>query len=57
LYFIFYINDADENDLFMKFTLFTLREVVDKCLFFLYLMYANRFRRWFPIEKRKDSST
>ena len=33
----------DENNLFMKFTWFTLVEVVDKCLFFLYLMYANRF--------------
>ena len=32
-----------ENSLFMKFTLFTLLEVVDKCIIFLYLMYANRF--------------
>ena len=47
-----------ENNLFMKFTSFTLLEVVDKCLVFLYLMYANRFHDgWFPIEKRKDSST
>ena len=47
----------DENNLFMKFTSFTLLEVVDKSLVFLYLMYANRFHKWFPIEKRKDSST
>ena len=47
----------DENSLFMKFTLFTFLEVVDKCLVFIYLMYANRFREWFRIEKRKDSST
>ena len=53
LYFIFYINDADENNLFMKFTLFTLLEVVDKCLVFIYLMYANRFHKWFLIEKKK----
>ena len=32
-----------ENSLFMKFTSFTLLEVVDKCLVFIYLMYANRF--------------
>ena len=47
----------NENSLFMKFTSFTLLEVVDKCLVFIYLMYANRFHKWFPIEKRKDSST
>lgn len=46
----------NENNLFMKFTLFTLLEVVDKCLVFIYLMYANRFHKWFRIEKRKDSS-
>ena len=38
----------DENNLFMKFTWFTLVEVVDKCLFFLYLMYANRFHNVVP---------
>ena len=43
----------DENNLFMKFTLFTLLEVVDKCLIFIYLMYANRFHKWFLIEKKK----
>ena len=52
-----FLNDVNENNLFMKFTSFTLLEVVDKCLVFLYLMYANRFHEWFPIEKRKDSST
>ena len=38
----------DENNLFMKFTLFTLRQVVDKCLVFLYLIYANRFHNVVP---------
>ena len=38
-----FLNDKAENSLFMKFTLFTLLEVVDKCIIFLYLMYANRF--------------
>ena len=42
-----------ENSLFMKFSLFTLLEVVDKCIIFLYLMYANRFHKWFLIEKKK----
>ena len=43
----------DENSLFMKFTSFTFLEVVDKCLVFIYLMYANRFHEWFRIEKKK----
>ena len=38
----------DENNLFMNFTLLTLLEVVDKCLVFLYLMYANRFHEMVP---------
>ena len=38
----------DENSLFMKFTSFTLLEVVDKFLVFLYLMYANRFHDMVP---------
>ena len=38
-----FLNDKAENSLFMKFTSFTLLEVVDKFLVFLYLMYANRF--------------
>lgn len=54
---LIFLNDKAENSLFMKFTSFTLLEVVDKSLVFLYLMYANRFHKWFPIEKRKDSST
>ena len=37
-----------ENSLFMKFTSFTLLEVVDKCLVFIYLMYANRFQDVVP---------
>ena len=37
-----------ENNLFMKFTSFTFLEVVDKCLVFLYLMYANRFHNVVP---------
>ena len=37
-----------ENSLFMKFTSFTLLEVVDKFLVFLYLMYANRFHNVVP---------
>ena len=43
----------DENSLFMKFTSFTFLEVVDKCFVFIYLMYENRFRKWFLIEKKK----
>ena len=37
-----------ENSLFMKFTSFTLLEVVDKSFIFLYLMYANRFHDVVP---------
>ena len=37
-----------ENNLFMKFTSFTLLEVVDKSCIFLYLMYANRFHNVVP---------
>ena len=37
-----------ENNLFMKFTSFTLLEVVDKSFIFLYLMYANRFHNVVP---------
>ena len=40
---LIFLNDKAENSLFMKFTSFTLLEVVDKCLVFIYLMYANRF--------------
>ena len=40
---LIFLNDKAENSLFMKFTSFTLLEVVDKSLVFLYLMYANRF--------------
>ena len=42
-----------ENSLFMKFTSFTLLEVVDKCLVFIYLMYANRFQDVVPNWKKK----
>ena len=37
-----------ENNLFIKFTSFTLLEVVDKSFIFLYLMYANRFHNVVP---------
>ena len=37
-----------ENSIFIKFTSFTLLEVVDKSLVFLYLMYANRFHNMVP---------
>lgn len=40
---LIFLNDKAENSLFMKFTSFTLLEVVDKCLVFIYLIYANRF--------------
>ena len=43
-----FLNDRNENNLFMKFTSFTLLEVVDKCLVFIYLMYANRFQDLVP---------
>ena len=45
---LIFLNDKAENSLFMKFTSFTLLEVVDKCIIFLYLMYANRFHNVVP---------
>ena len=45
---LIFLNDKAENSLFMKFTSFTLLEVVDKCLVFIYLMYANRFQDVVP---------
>ena len=46
-----------ENNLFIKFTSFTLLEVVTSLSFSFILCMQTGSTMWFPIEKRKDSST